>query len=198
MPSDDSQRVCFTSKSAATAICFDLCLRSMRAAELQVQRIWDRPIVSGETKLVASAFEDILIDVHFYFVALRNIYRYLQKVVSDPAFSQCHDELDQLNVKWFQHYAKGREAFEHIDQRLPGQKHEANIAEINEGGAKRKINYGLRMREGIFLHSDARWDITRATFKQIKHDVQTLLKRIMASRESSNPGVQPTPANGRG
>jgi len=189
MPSDDSQRVCFTSKRAATTTCFDLCLRAVRAAELQVQRIWDRPIVSGETKLVASAFEDILIDVHFYFIALRNIYRYLQKVVSDPAFAQWHADLDQLNVKWFQHYAKGREAFEHIDQRLPGQKHEANIVEIGEGGAKRKINYGLRMREGIFLHSDARWDITRATFEQIKHDVQMLLQRIVASCEPSNPNV---------
>ncbi|MEQ1814669.1 MAG: hypothetical protein ABL860_09515, partial [Candidatus Nitrotoga sp.] len=114
------------------------------------------------------------------------IYRFLRKVVADPKFEHLCPELDKLNAKWFHHYGKGREAFEHIDQRLPGERHESNIVEIEEGGAKRKINYGLRLREGLFLHSDLRWDITKATFAQISGDVQAFLQQIVDSCEPSN------------
>jgi hypothetical protein len=182
----DIQRVFFSSKRGATSHCFDFVGRSLRAAELQVNRIWDRLVVSGDTTVVTAAFQDILIDVHFYFISLRNVYRFLRKVVADPKFEHLRPELDKLNEKWFHHYGKGREAFEHIDQRLPGEKHESNIVEIQEAGAKRKIHYGLRLREGLFLHSDLRWDITQATFAQIRSDVQALLQQIVDNCEPSN------------
>ncbi|MDP2693919.1 MAG: hypothetical protein Q8O58_03475 [Gallionella sp.] len=175
------QRVFFSSERPATSHCFDFAIRSLRAAELQVNRIWNRPVVGGDPIIVKAAFEDILIDVHFYFISLRNIYRFLKKVIADPAFEQLRPELDRLNEKWFRHYGKGREAFEHIDQRLPGEKHEMNIVEIEEAGARRKINYGLRLREGLFLHSDLEWDITSGTFEAISHDVQALLQQIVGS-----------------
>ena len=142
-------------------------------------------MVSGDSTVVNTAFQDILVDVHFYFISLRNVYRFLRKIIADPAFESLRPELERLNEKWFQHYGKGREAFEHIDQRLPGEKHEANIVEIGEAGAKRKINYGLRLREGIFLHSDLKWDITTGTFRLISHDVQVLLQQIVGKCKSS-------------
>lgn len=179
MTSEEIQRVFFASKRGATSHCFDFAGRSLRAAELQINRIWDRAVVSGDTALVTAEFQDILIDVHFYFISLRNVYRFLQKVVADPKFEHLCPELDKLNEKWFRHYGKGREVFEHIDQRLPGEKHELNIVEIEECGEKRKINYGLRLREGLFLHSDSRWDISRTTFLKIRHDVQSLLQQII-------------------
>ena len=186
MTPEKNQRVFFSSKRPATSHCFDFAIRSLRAAELQVNRIWDRPVVSGDPTVVSATFQDILIDVHFYFISLRNVYRFLQKVIADPAFAPLRPELDRLNEKWFQHYSKGRETFEHIDQRLPGEKHEANIVEIEEASARRKINYGLRLREGLFLHSDLKWDITTATFELISHDVQALLQQIVGSCEPSN------------
>ena len=61
---DNGAKVLFASKNAATSTCFDLAIRSLRAAEIQVHRIWDRPIVSGDQKAVSMAFQDILIDVY--------------------------------------------------------------------------------------------------------------------------------------
>ena len=182
MISDENRKVFFSSKRPATSHCFDFSARSLRAAEIQLDRIWNRPVVGGHREVVTAAFEDILIDVHFYFIALRNVFRFLRKVIADPAFNHLRPELDELNDRWFRHYAKGREAFEHIDQRLPGEKHEENIVEIEENGAKRKINYGLRLREGVFLHSDLTWDITKKTFELMQVDVQALRQKILDSR----------------
>ena len=179
MLSEDSQLVFFGSKSSATSISFDLAHRSLRAAEIQIDRIWGIPSVSRNPEQMAAANQDILIDVHFYFVALRNVYRWLEKIVADEVFKGLRSGLDEMNDKWFRHYGEGREAFEHIDQRLPGQKHESKIVEIEENGARRKINYGLSMRQGIFRHSDGEWDISKAAFGDIKNDVDELLRSIV-------------------
>jgi hypothetical protein len=185
--SEESQRVFSASRTGATAISFDLARRSLRAAEIQINRIWDRPAVHGDHQSVKAGFQDVLVDVHFYFVALRNVYRFLDKVVSDEAFKELRPGLDELNDKWFKHYTLGRNALEHIDERLPGQRHENRIVEIEEKGAKRKINYGLRLREGLFLHSDLTWDISKATYERIDDDVQALLRQIVEKGGPSNP-----------
>ncbi|MEQ1814148.1 MAG: hypothetical protein ABL860_06815, partial [Candidatus Nitrotoga sp.] len=71
MTPEDIQRVFNSSKRGATSHCFDFVNRSLRASEIQLNRIWDRPVVSGDTMVVTAAFQDILIDVHFYFISLR-------------------------------------------------------------------------------------------------------------------------------
>lgn len=93
----DKQKVFFASKRPATSHCFDFAGRSLRAAEIQMDRIWNRPVVSGSYAVVEAAIHDILIDIHFYFVALRNVYRFLAKVVEDPAFQQFKPDVEQLN-----------------------------------------------------------------------------------------------------
>ena len=179
MLSEDSQRVFFASKSAATSFAFDLAHGSLRAAEIQVNRIWDHPAIQSDDPHAAAVFQDILIDVHFYFIALRNVFRFLDKVVSDEVFQELHPELANLHDKWFMHYNLGREAFEHFDQRLPGQKYENRIVEIEERGAKRKIHFGLSLSNGLFRHSDQEWDISKATYESINADVVELLTRIV-------------------
>ena len=175
----DCQRIFFGSKRPATGHCFDFARRSLRAAEIQVERIWDRPALSGDDPRFIAAVHDALIDVHFYFIGLRNLYRFLHKVVQDPAFVHLATELQTLNDAWFKHYAKGREAFEHIDQRLPGERHENQIAEIVENGAFRKVHYGLRMRSGVFAHSDLVFDISKETFHRMRADVIVFLAKIV-------------------
>lgn len=178
--SNENQRVVLTSQKPATSWCFDFARRSLRAAAIQASRIWSHPQVGPEPEARLQRSQDILIDVHFYFIALRNTYRHLEKVVSDPAFAHFRPALDDLNGRWFAHYGKGREAFEHIDQRLPGERHENRIAEIQSAGAKRKVNYGLTP-EGLFKHSDLTWDITQARFNQIRQDVENFLRQIVDS-----------------
>ena len=92
MLSKDSQRVFFSSKKAVTIHGFDLAFRALRAAEIQVDRIWVRPSQSRDS--VASPFEDILIDVHFYFISLRNLYRFLHLVIVDPTFTHLQPDLE--------------------------------------------------------------------------------------------------------
>lgn len=175
------QRVSFAAKRPATSHCFDFANRSLRAAEIQMDRIWDRPVVSGTHAVVEAAFQDILVDIHFYFIALRNLYRFLAKVVGDPAFEQLGPDLERLNAAWFKHYAKGREAFEHIDQRLPGEKQEHQLVEVNDGGSPRKIHYGVSLRNGVFTHSNLTFDISRDAFSRLKGEVEVLLAKIVNS-----------------
>jgi hypothetical protein len=177
----DKDRVFFSSKRPATSHCFDFAIRALRAAEIQIDRIWNRPFVSGPHAIVEVAFQDILIDVHFYFIALRNVHRFLEKVVEDPMFEQFRPEVEKLNVTWFKHYAKAREAFEHIDQRLRGEKQEHQLVEITDGGSSRRIHYGLSLRKGIFKYSNLSFDISREAFSHLKADVEVLFAKIVNS-----------------
>ena len=134
---------------------------------------------------MAAALQDILIDVHFYFVALRDVDRFLKVVISDEVFQGLRPELARLNDKWFQNYSRGRDSFEHIDQRLPGQKHENEIVDIEGTGGKRKTNFGLSLGEALFRHPNLEWDISKAAFDRIEVDVQELLRLIVdESRET--------------
>src|SRR5439155_24708961 len=142
MISKDELAVVSRSSRPATATCYRLALRSLRAAEIQVARIWDRNLTVGSAERIDSLAQDVLIDVHFYFIALRGLYRFLEKIVNDPNFAYLQLQLEALNQRWFKHYAAGREAFEHIDQRLPGEKHEHRLVEVEKGGAKHKTQYG--------------------------------------------------------
>ena len=177
----DKQRVFFSSKRPATSHCLDFAGRSLRAAEIQIDRIWNRPVVSGSHAVVEAAIHDILIDIHFYFVALRNVYRFLAKVVEDPVFQQFKPDVERLNDTWFKHYAKGREAFEHIDQRLPGEKQEHQLEEVTDGCSPRKIHYGLSLRQGVFKHSNLSFDISREAFGRLKSEVDVLFSKIVNS-----------------
>lgn len=94
-------------------------------------------------------------------------------------FAHLQPELQNLNDAWFKHYAKGREAFEHIDQRLPGEKHEKQLVEVTEGGASRKIHYGLSMRRGVFEHSNLSFDISKQTFERLRADVNAFLAKVV-------------------
>lgn len=192
MISEDSQRVFFSSKRVATSHCYDLAKRSLLAANVEINRVWsERPTSANHTEKLHQ-FQLILIDLHFFFISLRNLYRYLEKIVIDPTYAHLKPELDRLNDQWFRHYSSGREAFEHIDQRLPGEKHEGKIVEVKESGARRKIHYGLYLSKGIFAHSDLEWDISLPTFIKLKQEVDMFLQAIVqASNTALNADAPP-------
>ena len=115
MLSKDRQRLFSASTHASTY--FDLAHRYLHAAERQITRIWNLRI-SDDPQRVEADFQEMLIEVHFYFVALRDVYRCLAKVVSVEVFQGLRPEVDNLWVKWFKHYNQGRNMFEHLDERL--------------------------------------------------------------------------------
>ncbi|MFZ3017771.1 MAG: hypothetical protein WA056_04840 [Gallionella sp.] len=186
MTSDDSQQVFFSSKRSATSHCYDLAKRSLLAADLEINRVWSGHPAPTDYAEKAQRFQLILIDLHFFFISIRNLYRYLEKIVLDPTYAHLRPELDRLNDKWFRHYSSGREAFEHIDQRLPGEKHENKIVEIEENGARRKIHYGLYLSRGIFAHSDLEWDISLSAFNQLKNEVNIFLQSVVQSSKTTS------------
>lgn len=189
MNNDEILKVMAASRSGATVHCVDFAFRSLRAAEIQARRIWNREPAPSQHDVEATKrfYQDIFIDIHFYLIALRNVYRYLAKAVRDPAFDAFRPELAELNERWFLHYAKGREVFEHIDQRLPGEIHESRIVEIvDDSGGRRKIHFGFKPKKGVFTHSDEEWDITTNTFDRISADVKSLLSRMVDSCSSTD------------
>lgn len=188
MISDDSQRVFFSSKRPATSHCYDFAKRSLLASKLQLGRVWEKRPVPTDYAEKAHAYHLILIDLHFFFISIRNLYRYLEKIVADPTYAHLKPQLDNLNDKWFKHYSLGREAFEHIDQRLPGEQHEHKIVEIEENGARRKIHYGLYLSKGIFAHSKHEWDISIPTFEKLKNDVDVFLHAVVRASKCAQHG----------
>ena len=186
MHNNDTLKLMIASQREATVHCMNFANRSLRAAAIQVHRIWHRPRPPCSTDFLASEifYQDMLTDIHFYFISLRNTYRYLSKVVEDPAFEPHRIELEKLNTAWFSHYAKGREAFEHIDQRLPGEKHQSRIISSDDGMSK--LHYGINPSDRLFLHSDQEWDISEITFKKIYHDVTELISSIINSCDQLN------------
>ena len=177
----DQGRRFFSSKRAASPHCFNSSRRAFRAVEIQIDRIWTRPVVTGSHEIVRAAIQDILIDVHFDFFALGTCIGTLERVVADPAFAQFKTDVNRLNDLWFKYNAKEREEFEHIDPRLPSEKHENRTEEVSEGGAAGKIQYGLSMRNGIFKHSNLSFDISRASFDLIKREIDALFVKIVGS-----------------
>ena len=177
----DSQKVFFAAEKPATSHCHSLAKRSLLGAEMQMNRIWEPAVKSEDNPTLQ--YEVKLIEIHFYFVALRNLYRYLNKIVTDPVYADLAPDLEILNENWFKHYSKGRETFEHIDQRFPEERHENKIIEIEENGARRKVHYGVSFKDGLFTHSDESWDITKITFLKFKEDVAQFMKDIVELSE---------------
>lgn len=99
MTDDEMLRVMAASRLGATVHCVDFAYRSLRAAEIQVGRIWNRGPTPSQQDVEATKMfcQDILIDIHFYFISLRNLYRYLAKAVEDPAFYAFRPALAELN-----------------------------------------------------------------------------------------------------
>lgn len=190
MFSEDESAVMFASRNSSTSTCFGLAQRSLKAAEIQINRVWDVTVIQPNQQLSMKYRQELnevaLIELHFFFVSMRNIYRYLHRVIKDPTFTDLAAELEVLNNAFFKHYSSGRVAFEHIDQRLQGQPNEKMIVETEENGARRKILYSLRWREGLFLHSDQQWDISREKFASMKEDVEVLISHVNKKAQIRN------------
>ena len=168
-----------SSNPKVTATAFDLAYRYLQAAENQIDRIWAPTVKTDDKKIPGAIQQERLVEVHFYFIALRDVYRFLDTIVKDEAFQdEClRKELDCLYNNWFKGFKKGRDTFEHIDDRLRGD--HGGIKEIEENGAKRCVHFGISFKRGTFSHSDWEVDITKPTFEQIKTDVEKLLGHVV-------------------
>ena len=103
-------------------------------------------------------------------------------------FKELRPDLDTLNEQWCRHYSAGRDVFEHIDQRLPGQKHEDQIVAIEEQVREKKTNFRIIRSKGLFLHSNQEWDISRVQFELMQADVEGFLSRFVGIAQANIKG----------
>ena len=164
------------SEKVTTSIAIDLARRYLRAAGIQVARIWDRPVVDARQRPLPHVYEDMLIDVHFYFVAWVNC-RNMMKVFSAlPEYSNAGKYLRSVS-KHFDDYAEARNTFEHFHDRLPAGKKYEKVVEVQEPGGEPHRCFG-GFKDGSYVFSNRSWDISPASLKLLESFVTKFLGRI--------------------
>jgi hypothetical protein len=116
----------------------------------------------------------VLSDVHLYFVSWGNCRNMLQLLTGQPEFLEAKKVFDGYR-KHFDHYVAGRNSFEHLHERLPGQKNEDRVKEIRDDprtGARR-VYAGFH--DGKYIHSDQSWDISSDGLKLLDQAVHESL-----------------------
>jgi len=195
MIQDDLGFIPLVTKKQCTPFCYELAKRSLVAAEMQINRIWaprEKPKSLSEFR---SAYDPLLVDIHFYFVSIRNINRYLKELTNDELFSCLKDKFIIMENSFFAHFKNGRDALEHMNERLPGNKYANRTKEITENGCTRSVHAGVSLKRGIYYYSDQEWDISDNEFRKMKSQIDNFLQNVldiaMKEYQKRFPPVQP-------
>lgn len=98
----------------------------------------------------------------------------LQILVGQPEFLDAKKVFDGYR-KEFDHYVAGRNSFEHFHDRLPGQREEHRVKEVQpdpNAGAHR-IYSGLS--KGLYVHSNTSWDISPCSLESLERFIAEVL-----------------------
>lgn len=127
----------------------------------------------------AQRIQSVLSEVHFYFVSWSGCRSMLQILVGQPEFLDAKKVFDGYR-KEFDHYVAGRNSFEHFHDRLPGQREEHRVKEVQpdpNAGAHR-IYSGLS--KGMYLHSNTSWDISPRSLELLERFIAEVLAVVHA------------------
>lgn len=157
----------------AAAFAYDRLKLHRASAVVQMSRIWqavetaralsppEPPLTAPPAELVAyvqSARErmrPVLIEIHFYLVAWTNCRNMMTVLTGDRAFLPAKRVFDSHKAA-FDHYANGRNSFEHFHNRL---RDPEGIRERQAGSAgPRRVYFGLEGHS--YKHSDKSWDVS--------------------------------------
>jgi hypothetical protein len=119
----------------------------------------------------------VLCEVHFYFVAWGNCRNMLAILTGQPEMLEAKKIFDR-HRKNFDHYVAGRNSFEHYHDRLPGRPKEARVKEIRPDpkAGPRRVYSGFE--HGRYVHSDASWDISRASLQLLEGIIDEILASV--------------------
>lgn len=122
----------------------------------------------------------VLSDVHFYFVAWGGCRNMLETLVGQPEMLAAKKVFDGYR-KEFEHYVAGRNSFEHYDDRLPGQRDEDRVREIqpDPNAGSHRVYSGFR--DGKYVHSDMAWDISRNSLALLERIVEEVVRVVHAT-----------------
>jgi hypothetical protein len=116
----------------------------------------------------------VLYEVHFYFVAWGNCRNMLAILTGQPELLEAKKIFDR-HRKDFDHYVAGRNSFEHYHDRLPGRSEEARVKEIRPDPKAGPHRIYSGFKNGMYVHSDGSWDISRASLKLLEDIVDESL-----------------------
>jgi hypothetical protein len=156
------------------------------SAVVQMSRIWEaakrsrantpEPAPSGGPAEIFAFVErsrerlvPVLFEIHFYLVAWTNCGHMMTVLTSGPEFLGAKKVFDSYK-KTFDHYAHGRNSFEHFHDRLPGRKDARRVKQLQEPGAgPRHVYFGVEGQN--YKHSDQLWDISPTSLALLNHVV---------------------------
>lgn len=196
---DYEEKILFSCQNGtAAAFAYSQLLTDMKAASMQMERIWTyvklmpkapeltpnipdfREKAKQQLKSEKEKYRSLFIDVHFYFVAWGNIKAMMTVLSRQPEFKKANMVFNS-HRKIIEHYTNARNTFEHFDERLPGGKSSNRVKEVRaEGAGSRRILRGVS-KDGFYKHSDKQWDIKPSSLKKLTEIVDEFLTNIQES-----------------
>ena len=180
-----SDKIFFLFKNGnAVSMAYTTLERHLKAAEIQIHRIWSSIPKAQESveslnppksfkeqsqylRQVRKLYDPVFIDIHFYFISwngIRRMIKFFSKIL-ELKINEVFPEISGM----FQSHKDIRDAIEHFDERLPGEKYEHRVKEIiqSPGCAPSKI-YGGISSDGCYLFGDKKIDIKLESFLTLK------------------------------
>jgi len=196
---DYEEKILFNcTNSVASSFAYGQLLENLKAASIQMDRIWsyaktiektpepdpnDPNFQSKSKEFLKSEklkYQQLFIDIHFYFVSWGNIKSMMRFLSRQPEFTSANIIFNS-HRKTIEHYINARNTFEHFDERLPGGKKHNRVKEVqSQGAAPRRIFRGLS-KDGFYLHSDKQWDIKPSSLEKLVEIVDEFLGKIHES-----------------
>jgi len=182
----------------ASSFAYGQLLENLKAASIQMGRIWsyaktikknpelDPNVPNFQSKSIEFLkseklkYQQLFIDIHFYFISWGNIKLMMRFLSRQPEFTSANIIFNS-HGKTIEHYINARNTFEHFDERFPGGKKHNRVKEVqSQGAAPRRIFRGLS-KDGFYLHSDKQWDIKTSSLEKLVEIVDEFLAKIHES-----------------
>jgi hypothetical protein len=153
------------------------------AACLQMERITDNPTSSerGDRFNVSHAamgdehrvMEQQVADLHFYLICWAQVRRHMQKA-KDQKLLASAGEVYRRHASTLAHYADLRDHFEHIDERLPGERHDTHWRDNpRPNGLAPGVTYWGWGSDssGNLVIGNRSWDVSSKSLETLEHIV---------------------------
>lgn len=123
--------------------------------------------------------QPVLSEIHFYFVSWSGCRNMLQVLVGQPEFLEAKKIFDGCR-RDFDHYAAGRNSFEHFHDRLPGQSGKKHVMQVqpDPNAGQHRIYAGFS--EGMYFHSNMKWDISPRSLRLLDQSIDQVLSTVHA------------------
>lgn len=150
---------------------FDRLQTAIHEHQLFTERLPDVNLQNREAsqlwgKVMITSNQQILAEVHLWFIALDNTLDMIKVILKEEALKHLYPELGDLINKTLHQYTEGRHTFEHYDERIPeGKYHHKVKTRTAEGGNPRTVLGGIK--NGAYIFGDQDWALGHDAFQEV-------------------------------